>query len=267
VHPLALDPITTGLVPPPELIRIAAACGLRHANLTVRGQGTFVLPYDLLGDRRMQRATRNGAHDLGVTLGIAGTFFLEPSTDIETQLSDFERGFAVAAQLGCRAANVLSFDPQPARRAEGFARFCERARSHGLGVTLEMFRQSAVDRWEVALPLLETANAQLNADVLHLVRCNVAPAQLKALDPARVGLMQLSDGPLELDAANEDVEAREERLIPGQGGFPLRDYLAALPGGVPVSLEVPSYRAIRETSPEAWARKVVGETRRLLEAL
>jgi sugar phosphate isomerase/epimerase len=260
MHPLTLDPITSGLVAPPELIRIAAASGCVAANLSIRGHGTFVLPYDILDDRPMQREVVARAKDLGIGIGIAGSFFI----DGVTQLGEFELGMEVAKALGARAVNVLVFDPEKERGAEGFARFCERARAHGLGVTLEMFRRSAVNRLEIARHLLTTPSARLNADVLHLVRCGASPRDLAAMPPDLIGLMQLSDGRLALDEAAEEIEAREERLIPGEGEFPLREFLEALPPGVPLSLEVPSLRAIRASSPEAWCRKVVGATRRRL---
>jgi sugar phosphate isomerase/epimerase len=197
------------------------------------------------------------------------------------QLEEFELGLEVAKALGARAVNVLVFDADAARGEESFARFCERAGAYGLGVTLEMFRKSAVDRLEIARRLLTTPSprsgatpprrggdeprASLNADVLHLVRCEASPGDLSALRPELIGLMQLSDGKLALHEAMEEVEAREERLIPGEGEFPLREFIAALPPDVPLSLEVPSLSAIRASSPEAWCRKVVGATRRRLE--
>ena len=54
------------------------------------------------------------------------------------------------------------------------------------------------------------------------------------------------------------AEASEERVLPGEGEFPLRDILAALPAGVTVGVEVPSLRRhLAGVAPADWARIAV----------
>ena len=49
--------------------------------------------------------------------------------------------------------------------------------------------------------------------------------------------------------ADVRLEAVDYRLLPGDGDLPLASWLAALPTGIPLSLEVRS-RALREANPE-----------------
>ena len=61
------------------------------------------------------------------------------------------------------------------------------------------------------------------------------------------------------------LEATFERRVPGEGEMPLGDYLAALPDGVVVSLEVPlRSQAERGIGPEARLRPCVAAARALL---
>jgi sugar phosphate isomerase/epimerase len=64
---------------------------------------------------------------------------------------------------------------------------------------------------------------------------------LREVPAAALGSVQLCDAPLRDpgDAALAD-EARAGRLFPGEGGLPLRDYLDALPCGMPMGVEVPT---------------------------
>jgi len=49
------------------------------------------------------------------------------------------------------------------------------------------------------------------------------------------------------------VEARVQREVPGEGGFPLGELLAAVPAGTPISLEVPHARLQAQLSAQEFA--------------
>jgi sugar phosphate isomerase/epimerase len=81
-------------------------------------------------------------------------------------------------------------------------------------------------------------------DALHVQRCGVPLAALRAVDPALISYVQLCDAPLAAPGAgpaSADAvhEARAARLLPGAGQLPLRELLAALPDGIPVAVEAP----------------------------
>lgn len=265
MHPLSLDHITIGGATPPELVRIAAACGCAMVNMKVRqGQASFPLPYDMLNDPAMQHETRQRARDAGIVIGVVETFILRP----ETEVAEFERGLEVAAGIGAKAANIICYDADRARRTDTFAKFCALAARFGLAVTAEFFARSDLNSLEGALDLARAApGAAVNVDALHLVRCGNTVAQLAAADPALIGWSQFSDGPLTRLVAEQENEARFHRLLPGEGEFPLRAFVEALPPGLPIGVEVPAKHRLDAGVPaETWAREAVGVTRRLLES-
>jgi sugar phosphate isomerase/epimerase len=74
---------------------------------------------------------------------------------------------------------------------------------------------------------------------MHLGRSGATGAQIAALDPAMIGYVQLCDAPLMPANSNYMDEATFDRMVPGEGELPLRDYISALPADLVVSLEVP----------------------------
>jgi sugar phosphate isomerase/epimerase len=83
-------------------------------------------------------------------------------------------------------------------------------------------------------------NLRVLVDALHWVRAGDI-TNLKMADAARLGYVQLCDGPLRGPADRVALihEARNDRLAPGEGEFPLDDLLAAMPSNCVASLEVP----------------------------
>ena len=79
-------------------------------------------------------------------------------------------------------------------------------------------------------------------DALHVQRCGVSLDALRAVDPGLVSYVQLCDAPLAAPAGEgaEITEARDGRLLPGDGELPLLGLLAALPAGIPVAVEAPA---------------------------
>jgi sugar phosphate isomerase/epimerase len=106
-------------------------------------------------------------------------------------------------------------------------------------------------------------------DSLHLSRAGESPADAAAVvarDPARLPYVQLADAPAAppaTDPASLIDEALHGRLLPGDGGLPLRALLDAVPG-VPVSVELRS-RALMTGFPDPVERAaaVLAATRRL----
>jgi sugar phosphate isomerase/epimerase len=85
--------------------------------------------------------------------------------------------------------------------------------------------------------------AGLVVDVLHLYRSGGSAAELAAVDPATVSLVQLCDAPRQAPpAARLREEALTDRRYPGEGELPLADVLAAVPPGAQLSIEAPVAR-------------------------
>ena len=109
------------------------------------------------------------------------------------------------------------------------------------------------------------SNAALCVDPLHVTRSGAAAADLRKLDPRLVPYVQLCDGLLEPGEPDPDGLGRaapERRCMPGEGMLPLRDILAAVPAGIPISVEVPKENDA--IAPVDWAKRAAAKSRAFL---
>jgi sugar phosphate isomerase/epimerase len=129
------------------------------------------------------------------------------------------------------------------RAAEALAGVCDRAREHGLLVTLEYLPWSGIPDPETALAIVERtgrANATLMIDTWHTFRCGAGDAQLRMIPGARVGSVQLNDAPA-APAGDLVAETLNARLLPGEGAIPLVRWLRildAIGSRAPLGVEV-----------------------------
>jgi sugar phosphate isomerase/epimerase len=181
--------------------------------------------------------------------------------------------YAIADALGARSLNVAqgfgsSLDID--RAAEALAGVCDRAREHGLLVTLEYLPWSGIPDAATALAIVERcgrANATLMIDTWHTFRGPTDAAQLRGLPGARVGSVQLNDAPAE-PAANLVVETMEARLLPGEGAIPLVGWLRILDqigSAAPIGVEVFS-KVLDRLPPVEVGRRCGAAARALLAA-
>jgi sugar phosphate isomerase/epimerase len=125
-----------------------------------------------------------------------------------------------------------------------------------------------VKSFEQAVRVIKAAarpNASLAIDTLHMVRNGRFAADLAALDPALIGYVQLCDGKMMPPTADYYDEAVNNRMPPGEGEFPLADFLAVLPPDRALSLEVPVNR-LRDQGMNATerARLILNAARKFL---
>jgi sugar phosphate isomerase/epimerase len=254
-HPLSLDQLTVLGATPVELVTLAAANGCSHVGIYF--QSWNVMPaYDLHQDAQADALLRS-CREHEVRIAVAEPFLLLPDTSLDTLMPNLE----LAAKLQVQAVNAVGFDPDIARLTDTFGSLSERAARLGLATLIEFFPLSTVTSIQMAERLIRGVgrpDVRLNVDVLHLVRSGGTAADLVSLEPALIGHVQLSDGPASIAATGMMTEATEERGLPGEGEFPLRDILAALPAGVTIGVEVPSLRRLRTGVASAdWARVAV----------
>ncbi len=160
-----------------------------------------------------------------------------------TRAEDYLPLMETAARLGARRMKLVCDSADHARIAEVMGRLCDLAAPFGLVMDLEYMIFSGVRSLGAALDLVARVgrpNLKVLVDALHWVRAGDG-ARLTSAEPGRLGYVQLCDGPLrgptERDALIQ--EARNHRLAPGEGEFPLDDLLAAMPGAPVASVEVP----------------------------
>jgi sugar phosphate isomerase/epimerase len=231
--------------PPPQFVQAAAAAGFRQVSLRVAaglealGKGEPNAPYNLLGDRVLQRETRRALAATGTRVVEAEYVLLTPALEV----LDYRRFIEAAALLGARQVVVVFFGyDDEARIVADFARLCDLASDHGLAAIIEFVAPTSVNSIEKCARIISASgktNAGILVDALHLFRTGGSVEQLAATKPELIANCQLSDGLMGLGATWEP-DMPKNRLQLGDGDFPVRQLVAALPPGVPVAVETPS---------------------------
>jgi sugar phosphate isomerase/epimerase len=189
-------------------------------------------------------------------------FMLTPKTEVEK----FRPAIEFGAELGARSATVLLYDADESRVFDNLSRLSELTAAAGLRVGIEFmpFTPKWKNLKETAALVQQLARPNLGIciDMLHLIRSGGTPADVAAIDPAMIAYAQLCDSNDLTANENYFEEAGISRLAPGEGKFPLQEFLQALPAGTPLELEVPR-------KPDVPARErvrdIVVRTRRQLE--
>ncbi|HKP18647.1 MAG TPA: sugar phosphate isomerase/epimerase [Gaiellaceae bacterium] len=149
------------------------------------------------------------------------------------------------------------------RLIEAYAELCaDAAKYHDAKVVFEFMPfDPNVHDLETAVALVEGANAPnggLAIDTWHLSKLGIQPDEVRRIPGRHIGWVELSDGRWENmpDPVDEVVNHRE---LPGEGEFPIREYVAALrdagyqgPWGVEVLSEKLRQRPIEEIFDRAY---------------
>lgn len=212
---------------------------------------------------------RDRAADAGLVLLDIEVVWLKPGPDDPAHFAAIDAG----AEIGARNVLVVSSEPEPARSAEKLARLVEHGKAAGLRVCLEFAAFTEVKSLAAALDIVAAAgpDAGLLIDPLHYARTGSIPADLGGVDPHRLPYAQFCDatasGPPSSDVPAIIHEALDLRLMPGDGGLPLRELLAAMPPQIPLSVELRS-AALRDgwPHPAERARVLLEATRGWIDA-
>jgi len=228
-------------LPPVAFVCLAADLGCRYIST-----GLTSYPYDppsyppfsLRDDPRLRREMTAAMRDRGVSIALGEGMTVRSGADIRDRSRDLE----LMAELGVRRVNTVSIDPDLDRSLEQFGLLAGMAAALGMETTLEPSPGLTIANLPAALDAVRQVGRpdfRLLIDVMHVIRSGSGPADLAALDPGLVGHIQLSDAPLVPVVPDYAQEAMFERMVPGTGGLPLPEVLAALPGDVVIGLEVP----------------------------
>ena len=281
MHRLALAQLSVRGLTPPAIVNLAARLGCEgvtlnpgipaddQANLPVdeqRARGLFRLDTDVA----LRRETAKALATTGVRVEFVDALVLTPNFSvlgIEPTIDAFQ-------ELGARLFNVVTKEWNKARYQDNLQALCELADARGIIVAVEFYKLSTA-----LVPTLKDAVAlatsgrysglKIVVDSLHLIRAGETPADLAAIDPSLIAAAQIADG--RLAWPGQDAYAYEavfERAIPGEGEFPLREFLQAIPNDVVLSPEVP-LKSLRDRgiSIEECARLGVEATRRLEQSV
>lgn len=165
-----------------------------------------------------------------------------------------ERIIDAALSIGARNVLVASRDSDRARVASRLHALASRVGGADVRIVLEFLPVLAIKTLPDALSVVKAAaHPALGVliDSLHLSRAGHVPDDLREVDPCLLPYVQLCDAPFTpADTSLPTLlhEALHGRLLPGDGGLPIRELLDIV-ANVPVSMELRS-ESLRSTYPD-----------------
>lgn len=259
---LSAHPLT-----PPQAVEVAAQAGYQFVGLRLLPSVAGGAWQPLIEDTALLRETRARLRDTGVGVMDLEVVRIGAGFDV----ASCARFLEVGAALQARAVLAIGEDPDPSRLADAFARLCEAAAPHGLTVDLEFLPWSMVPDARAALRVLQRAGTPSNAgvlvDALHAARSSTTLDDIAAVPRSQLHYAQICDAPLGGPFTLQELlhTAREERLLPGEGGIDLARLFAQLPDTLPVSIEIPHHRRMPQLGVAEWVRQALVASRAVLE--
>lgn len=265
---VGIDHLTLLDISPPELVTIAAEAGFDGVGLRVVAATPGEEPWPMAVGSPMLEETIRRLDDTGVRALAVEVVRIGP----ETRREDYELALEVGARLGASYVMVNCDDPDIERTCETFAALTADAKPYGLRPLIEPIIYTQVSNLDEAVYIAERSDGGgILLDSLHFQRYGGRFERLRSVDPDLLAYVQLNDAPLEpptnlprpgrlprgqsTDGSDLQIESRALRLLPGDGELPLAEFLAALPEGIPVSVEAPAL-PLRETlAPVEFARR------------
>ena len=251
--------------PPPAAIRLAADTGYDFIGLRLLPAAPGGVAFPLMDDPALLRETLATLRDSPAKVFDMEIIRINP----DFAANQYEAFFEVSAQLGARAVLVVGDDADEARLTASFAALCQAARPYGLSMDLEFMPQSKVHDAAAALRILQGAaqpNAAIIVDALHVSRSRTPMADISAIPRSWMNYAQICDGPAEIPTTNEALNfaARHARLLPGDGAIDLPALVAALPAGLPISVEVPNDEQAPALGAQEWARRALAASKAVI---
>lgn len=201
----------------------------------------------------------------GIAITNAEYFPIAPDMEV----SDYRMPLELAAELGAKRAVTHIHETEPMRAEDQLGQLCEIAGNLSLDVGLEFTGFAAgCDSLERAAALcgkMAQDNLTIAVDALHFFRTGGTIEALTAIDPETIGYAQICDGP-DMRVTDDYLEEAMNRMIPGEGVFPLRRFLDVLGQHVDLDIEVPCTIIPPDCTPQTWAMRAVAASRKLLKS-
>lgn len=237
--------------------------GLTQVPFNPHGYANWSLKDDPALRREMIAAMR----DRHVTISLGEGFGVRPGVDMRDRAGDLD----LMAELGAQCLGAVGMEPDSGRSTDQIGILVELAAARDLQVTIEFAPGLAIATLDQAVALVrEIARPHFRVlvDAMHLYRSGGDAVQLAAIDPGLIGYAQLCDVPLVAEMPDYMREASFERRAPGDGALPLAAFVAALPPGIAIGLEVPMFaRAAAGEAPIDRLRPAVAAAATLLKQM
>jgi len=208
------------------------------ARVGFRGIGLWHADLEHVLESRTLRDVRSLLDEFGLDqleLEFLGDWFLDPS-DERRKAADERRAllFGAAAELPAhhiKVGNIMGTECELPRIVEGFGELCaDAARYTDAKIVYEFMPYDVqVSDVDTALEVVEGADAPNGAlafDTWHLGKLRLEPDELRRIPSRFVGWVELCDGPYEYAEDRLD-EVINRRRLPGEGEFPVAEYVAA----------------------------------------
>jgi sugar phosphate isomerase/epimerase len=261
---LGLCWLTVPTATPIELVGAAAAGGMSWVGMRILEAGDVDTAF-VRGSADTARV-RGAASDQGVSILRTAGFRLDGRYSPDRYHPFIE----ATAELGAKFITLIATDNNKSRLVDDFGDICGRAAQYGLLTSVEFAPFSAVKNLYDAKELLASSGqneATIVLDALHFFRSGGKIADIATVDPARFSVAQVCDGPLTPPRAPQLLyEARNDRLDPGAGEFPLVEFLKALPTNIPMEIECPCL-AQRDLPPNERAKNAARASRDFLDGV
>ena len=253
---------------PPEMVEIAAAAGYDFTGVRLLPAFPGGLAFPLMDDPAMMAETLARIASTGVAVFDVEIARIDGKTSTDHWLPMLE----AAGRLGAKTVIAAGDDPDEKRMTDTFAALCEAAAGFGLSVNLEFTPWAALNNTAAALRVVEAArqsNGEVLIDTIHVARSASTLSDVAAIPPSLMTYFQICDAPPGIPESREELifTARQERLLPGEGGVDIAGIVSALPRELIVSVEVPSRSRIAQLGAVAWARQALETSRALMTEL
>ena len=243
---LGIEMLTLLGMPPVEHVKLAAelgcvsiSTGLMKMPLAMFGHGEELYPdWSLEQDAGMRREMKAALRDTGVHIGLGEGFQVSPKGDVVDAAGHLD----LMAELGAWRINAVSMEPDLPRAHDQFALLAEMVTARGMQFTVEFAPPMVLNTLDAALAVVEhvgRGRCRVLFDSMHFFRSGGTMETLEAFDPGLIGYAQLSDAPMMAPVEGYMQEAMFERLVPGEGELPLRQWISALPLDCEIGIEVP----------------------------
>jgi sugar phosphate isomerase/epimerase len=206
------------------------------ARVGFSGIGLWHADLEHVLEKRNLREIRQLFDDNGLRhleLEFLGDFFLDPD-DERRRVSDQTRAllFQAAEVLPAhhiKVGNLAGTETELSRIVEAYGELCADAATHTDAKVVYEFMpyDAVVNSLDAALEVVEGANPPnggLAIDTWHLGKLEIEPEELRRIPPRFVSWVELADGPYGIAEEWLD-EVINHRKLPGEGDFPIRDYV------------------------------------------
>jgi len=252
---------------PPQVVGVAAEVGYQFVGLRLLPSVPGGTWQPLTSDPGLLRETRARLRDTGV--GVLDLEVIRIGADFDP--GAYTTFLEVGANLQARAVLVIGEDTEEARLADSYGRLCAVAAPYDMTVDLEFLPWSTVPDASTAMRVVQRAGAPANAgilvDALHAARSSTTLDDIAAMPRSQLHYAQICDahtgGPFTVEELLHT--ARQERLLPGEGGIRLARMFAQLPESLPVSVEIPNHLRMPQLGVREWARQALAASRAVLE--